>query len=322
MRLGSLHLAACVLGVCGMPIPAIAQDYPLRPIRLVVPVPAGGGPDGDARFVMARVAPLLGQPVIIENRPGAGGRIAIEAVVKSAPDGYTLLFGTPGMVLAPLLYPGFAVDLKRDLAPVGQLASTAYTLTVNAQVPAQTPLAYAALTRANPAYANVATYGVGTTTHLAAAWFGIATGADLKFIHYNTQAPFNDLLAGQTQAMVESLVAVIVHVKSGKLRVLGVTGRARNAVLPEVATFSEAGVTGFDPQVWNGVLAPAGTPRAVIQRVNAALAQAVRAPEVLAYRRTIASESVGGTAEEFAAFLDSERLKWGAVIDKIALKLE
>jgi tripartite-type tricarboxylate transporter receptor subunit TctC len=301
---------------------ALAQDYPNRPVRLVVPVPAGGGPDTDARVVMQRVAPLLGQPVVIENRPGAAGRIAYEAVAKAPPDGYTLLLGTPTNVIAPLLNPGLGLDMRRDLAPVSQLALTAYALIVNAQVPATTPQTYVSLTKTSPTAGNVATYGVGSTTHLAAAWFGFATGADLKFIHYNTQAPFSDLIAGQTSAMVESLVAVMPHVRAGRLKVLAVTGRARNPALPDAPTFAEMGMPTFDPQVWNGVLAPAGTPRAAILKLHAALAAAVRTPEVLAHRRNVASESVGGTPEEFAAFIEAERGKWGAVIEKLNLKLE
>ena len=301
---------------------AWSQDYPSRSIRLIVAVPAGSGPDSDARYMAARIGPLLGQPVVVENRPGAGTRIAMDGVAKAAPDGYTLLFGTPSLATAPALYAKLAFDIRRDLAPISLLALTSYALTINSAVPAQTVAAYAALARLNPAHANVATYGIGTIPHLAAAWFGNMTGSDLKFIHYNTTPPFNDLLAGQTTAIFDSLLAVGNHVRSGRLRVLAVSGKTRNALLPEVPTFAEAGFADFDPQVWNGILAPAGTPRAIIDRVQHAIAEVARMREVIAYRRGIGSESVSTTPEEFAAFIEAERVKWAAVIKQAGVRLE
>ncbi|MEI6383122.1 MAG: tripartite tricarboxylate transporter substrate-binding protein [Betaproteobacteria bacterium] len=301
---------------------SFAQTYSAKPIRLIVPVPAGSGPDSDARFIASRLAPILGQPVIIDNRPGAGSRIAIEAAIKSAPDGYTLLFGTPTLATVSSLYSNWPYELKRDLMPVSLLAITAYALTVNTSVPAQTAAAYVTLAKSNPAYSNVATYGTGTITHLAGAWFGTSTGSDFKFIHYNTTTPFNDLLAGQTSAIFDSLLAVIGHVKAGKLRVLAVTGKTRNPLMPDVPTFTEAGFPDYEPQVWNGILAPAGTPRAIIDRLASAIAQVSKQPEVTSYRRGIASESASGTPEEFAAFLEAERTKWGAVVKQSNIKLE
>ena len=299
-----------------------SQTYPSKPLRWIVPFPPGGSTDGFSRPLAAKLSELLGQPVVVENRPGAGTRIAMDGVAKAAPDGYTLLFGTPSLATAPALYAKLAFDIRRDLAPISLLALTSYALTINSAVPAQTVAAYAALARLNPAHANVATYGIGTIPHLAAAWFGNMTGSDLKFIHYNTTPPFNDLLAGQTTAIFDSLLAVGNHVRSGRLRVLAVSGKTRNALLPEVPTFAEAGFADFDPQVWNGILAPAGTPRAIIDRVQHAIAEVARMREVIAYRRGIGSESVSTTPEEFAAFIEAERVKWAAVIKQAGVRLE
>jgi len=315
-----LHLIAAAL--LALSASAGAQEYPTKPIRMIVPVPPGAGPDVDIRQLTARLTPLLGQPVIVENRPGASTRIAIEAAVKSAPDGYTFLVGTPSLATAPSLYARLPFDAKRDLVPVSLLSTTSYLLTVNAGVPAQTPAAFVALTRSNPNYAQVATLGVGTLPHLAGAWFGSASGADLKFIHYNTTAPFNDLLAGQTSAIFDAMLPVMGNLKAGKLRALAISGKSRHPLLPAVPTFAEAGIKGFDPMVWIGVLAPTGTPRPIIDRMSAALSRVAKMPEIVAYRRDVGSESVGSTPEEFAAFLDAERSKWGAVIEKIGLKLE
>ena len=315
-------LAASAVALGGAVSGLRAQDYPSKPIRLIVPTPPGSGPDSDARHIASRLGPLLGQTVIIENRPGAGTRLAIEAAIKAAPDGYTFLLGTPSLATAPSLYANLPFDARRDLIPVSLLSTTAYTLTVNSAVPAQTASAFAALAKSNPAYSNVATYGIATVPHLAGAWFAQAAGTEFKFIHYNTSSPMNDLLAGQTNALFDAMLPVMGHVKAGKLKVLAISGKNRHPLLPDTPTFAEAGIAGYDPLVWVGVLAPAGTPRAIIERMSAALAKVARAPDVVAYRRDVGSESIGSTPEEYGAFLDAEQEKWGSVIRRLALKLE
>jgi tripartite-type tricarboxylate transporter receptor subunit TctC len=318
-RLSALACAFVSALACG---PATAQDYPSKPIRVIVPVPAGSGPDADIRHIATRLGPVIGQTIVIDNRPGAGTRIAIEAAVKSAPDGYTFLVGTPSLTTAPALYANLPFDVKRDLVPVSLVSTTAYALTVNGAVPAQSAAAWLALAKTTPAHANIATFGIGTLPHLAGAWFGALTGTDFKFIHYNTTPPFNDLLAGQTSAMFEAMLPMVPHVKTGKLRMLAISGRQRQPLLPDVPTFAEAGFPAFDPLVWIGVLAPAGTPRTIVSRVSTALAQVAKMPDVIAFRRDVGSDSVGSTPEEFATFLDTERAKWGAVIQRSGMKLE
>jgi tripartite-type tricarboxylate transporter receptor subunit TctC len=315
-------IALATLAGLGSPA-ASAQDYPNKPIRFIVPTPPGAGPDVDIRQMAPRLGQLLGQTVVIENRPGAAGRIATEAVVKSAPDGYTFLVGTPtALVTGPILYTNLPYDAKRDLMPVSLISTTAYALTVNANVPAQTAAAYVALAKSNQSFANAGTLGIGAATHLAGAWFGAVTGTDLKFIHYNTSTPFNDLMSGQISAIFEALAPVMGNVKAGRLRVLAISGKARHPLFPEVPTFAEAGYPTYDPLVWIGALAPAGTPPAIVNKVGAAIAQVAKVPEIIAQRRETVSESVGSTPAEFAAFLDAERAKWSAVIKQTGVKIE
>ena len=300
-----------------------AQDYPNKPIRFIVPVPPGAGPDVDVRQMAPKLAQILGQPVVVENRPGAAARIATEAVVKSAPDGYTFLVGTPtALITGPLLYNNLPYDAKKDLAPVSLISTTAYALTVGSAVPAQTASAFVALAKSNPTYSNIGTVGVGAATHLAGEWFSDVAQAQLKFIHYNTSTPYSDLISGQISGIFEAVLPVIGNVKSGRLRVLAISGSSRYPQLPDVPTFAEAGYPSYDPMVWIGLLAPAGTPPQIINRMSAAIAQVAKTPEIIAMRKEAFSDSVGSTPAEFSKFLDDERAKWGAVIKKANVKIQ
>ena len=300
-----------------------AQDYPNKPIRFIVPVPPGAGPDVDVRQMAPKLAQILGQAVVVENRPGAAARIATEAVVKSAPDGYTFLVGTPtALITGPLLYNNLPYDAKKDLAPVSLISTTAYALTVGSAVPAQTASAFVALAKSNPTYSNIGTVGVGAATHLAGEWFSDVAQAQLKFIHYNTSTPYSDLISGQISGIFEAVLPVIGNVKSGRLRVLAISGSSRYPQLPDVPTFAEAGYPSYDPMVWIGLLAPAGTPPQIINRMSAAIAQVAKTPEIIGMRKEAFSDSVGSTPAEFSKFLDDERAKWGAVIKKANVKIQ
>ena len=300
-----------------------AQDYPNKPIRFIVPVPPGAGPDVDVRQMAPKLAQILGQPVVIENRPGAAARIATEAVVKSAPDGYTFLVGTPtALITGPLLYNNLPYDAKKYLAPVSLISTTAYALTVGSAVPAQTASAFVALAKNNSSYSNIGTVGVGAATHLAGEWFSDVAQAQLKFIHYNTSTPYSDLISGQISGIFEAVLPVIGNVKSGRLRVLAISGSSRYPQLPDVPTFAEAGYPSYDPMVWIGLLAPTGTPPQIINRMSAAIAQVAKTPEIIAMRKEAFSDSVGSTPAEFSKFLDDERTKWGAVIKKANVKIQ
>jgi len=323
-RTAVCRLAAAVLAGIGTLATgsAAAQDYPTKPIRIVVPTPAGSGPDIDIRKMSEHMAAILGQPVIIENRPGAATRIAIEHVAKAPADGYTLLVGTPSLTTAQFLYSKLPFDARRDLVPVGLASVTNFTLTVNAEVPARTLAEYVALAKSDSKYADFGTLGPGAVNHLTAAWFGLLSGVQTRYIHYNTASPFAALAAGEVPAMFDAMLPVMQLRKAGKLRTLGISGNKRHPLMPDVPTFAEAGLPGLQPLVWIGLLAPAGTPPAIVRKVSAALAQVARMQETVDFRISVGSESVGSTPEEFAAFLDAEREKWGAVIKTLALKLD
>ncbi len=323
MKMFSLSIALATSLLCAAAAPACAQDYPNKPIRFIVPAPPGSGPDVDVRQMAPRLGQILGATVVVENRPGAAARIAADAVVKSPADGYTFLVGTPTAVITgPLLYSNLPYDAKRDLTPVSLISTTAFALTVNAAVPAKTAADYVALAKSNPTYANTGTIGVGAATHLAGEWFSSVAGANLKFIHYNTSTPYTDLMSGQISAILEAVLPVFGNVKAGRLKVLAISGKGRWPLLPDVPTFAEAGYAAYDPLVWIGLLAPAGTPVPIVNRVSAAIAQVAKMPDIVTQRREAFSDSVGSTPAEFAAFLDAERAKWGAVVKQANVKIE
>lgn len=318
-RAALLLLAAAA---CGFGPAAQAQDWPTKPIRIVVPAPAGTGPDVDIRQWAEQFSGILGQKVIVENKPGAATRIGAESVIRSAPDGYTFLLGTPSLTTMSALYPKLKFDPKRDLTPVCLASVTAYTLTVNSAVPAKTVAEYVKLVKNDPKYVSMGTLGVGSVAHLTGAWFGSIEGFAPNFIHYGTTPPFPDLIGGQYPAIFEAMLPLMGHVRGGKLRTLAISGNKRHPLMPDVPTFAEAGVKNFDPLVWVGLLAPTGTPEPIIKRMADACSQVAKMPAVVAARRDAGSEALGAGPQEFAAFLDGERAKWGAVIRGIGLTLE
>lgn len=301
---------------------AMAQDWPSKPIKLILPAPAGTGPDVDIRKISKHLSAILGQPIVIENRPGAATRIGVEAAIRSAPDGYTFLVGTPSLTTMQALYPKLSFDPKKDLVPVSLASITNYTLSVNAQVPAKTLPEYVKLAKTDPQYASIGTLGIGAINHLAAAWFSNLVSLDANYIHYSTTSPFNDLASGQIPVVFDAMLPVMGQVKAGRVRTLAISGKTRHPLLPDVPTFAEAGLPTFDPLVWNGILAPAGTPGAIVSKMSAAVSQVSKMPETVAARRDVGSESIGSSPEEFAAFLESERTKWSAVIKKNNIVIE
>ena len=301
---------------------AMAQEWPSKPIKLIVPVPAGTGPDVDVRQIGKHLSVILGQPILVENRPGAAARIGVEAAIRSAPDGYTFLVGTPSMTTMKTLYPKLSFDPQKDLIPVSLTSITNYTLSVNAQVPAKTLSDYVKLAKSDPKYASIGTLGTGAINHLAAAWFSNLVSLDANYIHYSTTSPFTDLASGQLPVIFDAMLPVMGQVKAGRVRTLAISGKSRHPLLPDVPTFAEAGLPTFEPLVWIGILAPAGTPVAIVNKMSAAVSQVAKMPETVAARRDVGSESIGSSPEEFASFLDSERIKWSAVIKKNNLVLE
>jgi tripartite-type tricarboxylate transporter receptor subunit TctC len=301
---------------------AMAQDWPSKPIKFIVPVPAGTGPDVDIRQIGKNLSLILGQSIVIENRPGAAARIGVEAAIRSAPDGYTFLVGTPSLTTMQALYPKLGFDPKKDLVPVSLASITNYTLSVNAQVPAKTLPEYVKLAKTDPKYASIGTLGMGAINHLAAAWFSNLVGLDANYIHYSTTSPFTDLASGQIPVVFDAMLPVMGQVKAGRVRTLAISGKTRHPLLPDVPSFAEAGLPTFDPLVWIGILAPAGTSGAIVNKMSAAVSQVAKMPETVAARRDVGSESIGSSPEEFAAFLEGERSKWSAVIKKNNIMVE
>src|SRR5262249_14792135 len=303
---------------------AFAQSYPSKPIRLIVPFAAGGGNDNIARLVGKRLNESLGQPLVIDNLPGAGGVLGAELAAKSAPDGYTLFLGGVGShAVNPNLIEKLSYDPIRDFAPVILLARAPLILVVHPSVPAPTFAEFVAYARKNPGKLNFASNGNGSSAQLAAVMFDSMAGADMVHVPYRGLAPaLTDLLSGQVQLMFSSVVAILPHIKAGKLRALAVTGEKRLTSLPDVPTVAESGFPRFEASSWYGILAPAGTPREIVTRLNTEFRKALEQPEV---RKTLlgdGAEPVGGTPEEFAAFIRSEKERMGKLIRDAKIRLE
>src|SRR5712692_6831258 len=259
----------------------LAQGYPSKPIRLIVPFAAGGGNDNVARLVGKRLSDGLGQQIIIDNRPGAGGVVGAELAAKSAPDGYTLFLGGVGShAINPNLHERLLYDPIRDFAPVILLASAPLILVLHPSVPADSIREFIALARAKPDQLNYASNGNGSSSHLAAVMFDSMAGVDMVHVPYKGLSPaLTDLLSGRVQLMFSSVVAILPHIKAGKLRGLAVTGSRRLASMPNLPTIAESGLPGYEASSWYGVLAPAGTPREIVARLNAELVKALEQPE-------------------------------------------
>ena len=303
---------------------AFAQSYPSKAIRLIVPFAAGGGNDNIARLVGKRLTDSVGQPLVIDNRPGAGGVLGAELAAKSAPDGYTLFLGGVGShALNPNLIEKLPYDPIRDFAPVILLARAPLILVVHPSVPARTFAEFVAYARNNPGKLNFASNGNGSSAQLAAVMFDSMAGAEMVHVPYKGLAPaLTDLLSGQVQLMFSSVVAILPHIRAGKLRALAITGEKRMASLPEVPTVAESGFPGFEASSWYGILAPAGTPRQIVVKLNAEFLKALEQPEVRNSLIADGAEPVGDTPEQFAAYIRSEKERLGKLIRDAKIRLE
>ena len=321
MSVALLRGLTAVLVSCLAALPALAQEFPAKPVRMIVAFPAGSGVDSSTRILAAKITPLLGQPVVVENRPGASGIIGTEAAAKSAPDGYTLYMSPPTpAVMMPFLYSKLPYDMERDFAPVSLIGVSQTGILANPALPANNVAELVALTKKEAL--NAATAGVGSNHHLYGAWFAAMTGARVNFIAYNTAAPINDVVAGHVPLMFDALSAFAGMVKSGKLKLLAITGKSRHPAFPDVPKFAESGFPEFEPLAWSGVLVPAGTPRPVIERIAAACATAARSPDVVERYRAAGGQALGTGPAEFGEFLKSERAKWSKVIKAAGVKLD
>jgi tripartite-type tricarboxylate transporter receptor subunit TctC len=302
---------------------ALAQTYPSKPIRVVVPFPPGGGTDIVARTVTPKMAEILGQPFVIENRAGAGGNIGTEAVAKSPADGYTLLVASASTAINTTLVPNLSWAFPRDFAPVVLMVVNNHLLAAHPSVPANNVRELLALAKAKPGQVTYASYGNGSSAHLTAELFKLMAGVDLLHVPYKGAAPaVNDLLGGQVNIIFADVAAMLSHLKSGKLKPLGIGSAKRFEGLPDVPSIAESGVPGFEAGGFLGLVAPAGTPPAVIQALNAAAQKSLALPEVRDRLLGLASPPVGGTPEQFAAHIKREIDKWARVIRAANIKAE
>jgi tripartite-type tricarboxylate transporter receptor subunit TctC len=304
--------------------PASAADYPDRPIKLVVPFPAGGGADNLARMIMPRVAQALGVPIVIENRPGAGGNVGAEVVARAAPDGYTLLYGTNGThAINETLYGNLRFDPVADFAPVSRMTLIAAMLIVNPEVPATTVAELIRYAKANPGKVNFASAGNGTTSHLAGELFKTMAGIDIVHVPYRGgAAAATDLVAGQVQMMIDVMPNAYPLAKGGRVRGLAVSTARRFPGAPDLPTIAESGVPGFDVSAWDGIFAPAGTPAAIIDRLNAAIRQALDENDLREMLIAHGAVAVAGSPEDLARHVVAEKAKWAKIIRASGAKVD
>jgi tripartite-type tricarboxylate transporter receptor subunit TctC len=301
---------------------AAAADFPSRPVRLLVPTAPGGGLDVIARLLAPPLTESLGKPVVVDNRSGASGSIAVETTARAAPDGHTLVIFSVSQVIQAEVNK-VPYDLFRDLAPVSQVAAAPYVLTVHPSLPMKNVKEFVAYAKANPRTLNYASSGVATLQQLAMEWLAFDTGIQVTHVPYKgVGQAFPDLLSGRTQMTMSSVAAMANLIRSKGVRALAVTSAKRTAMLPEVPTMVESGVPGFVVTQWHGIAAPAGTPRAVVERLQGDMVKALRQPDVASRLAADGTEVVGSTPREFAAHMKRERDLWTGVIKKAGIKIE
>jgi tripartite-type tricarboxylate transporter receptor subunit TctC len=314
--------AACMTAIM-VAAPAQAQNYPTKPVHIIVPFPAGGSNDIIARLLAQKLSSSLGQQVLVENRGGAGGNIGAESVATSAPDGYTLLLTAPGPLTAnAALYENLRFNPVKDFAPVTLIASVPIVLMVHAAVPAKNVQELIALARAKPGTINFGSSGNGSTNHLAGELFKSVTDTKIVHVPYRGAAPaMNDLLAGHIPMMFDNMPAVLPQIAGGRIRAIAVAGAQRAKALPDLPTVAEAGVAGFEASAWFGLVAPAGTPAPVLDRLIREIGQILKSPDVIQRFTELGAEpgTLGGA--EFGAFLRDETSKWTKVIQTSGAKV-
>ena len=320
----SSTIAAALLGAILVSGPAFAQDYPTRPITLVVPFPAGGGNDTLARHVAEKMSKTLGQQVVVENRAaGGGGTVATRAAAKSPPDGYTILLTYTGtLAVNPTLYPNAGYDPRKDFAPIGLIGSQPSVLTLHPSLPVHSTAELVAYAKANPNKINGG-FVPGTIGHMTTEMFAKNAGFEITRVPYKGNGTaIGDLIGGHITMMILSIQTVVGNVKSGKLRALAVTTAERSKLMPDVPTISESAVPGFSAAIRYGLAAPAGTPRPIIERLNKELRAAVEADETRQRLALLGADPITSTPEEYAAEIDTEETKWSAIVKSLNLKIE
>lgn len=317
---------ALAIGLTAMASSTIAQaaaNYPARPIKIVVPFAPGGTTDMLARLVGQRLTQSWGQPVVIENKPGAGATLGADIVAKSAPDGYTLLMGAAHHTIAQQVYAKIPYHFDRDFAPITMVAMVPNMVVVNSEVPAKNIAEFIALAKTQPGKLNYGSAGAGTAHHLIGEMFKLRAGVDLVHVPYKGSAPaVADLLSGQVQLMFDTVTSGLPQVKAGKLRALAVTTAKRSSAMPDVPSLSETALPGFDVGTWFGLLAPAATPPAIVQKLNAEIVKIIQQPDVRKQMLEAGSEPMGNTSQQMAAQIKAELEAFEAVVKQIKLVVE
>jgi tripartite-type tricarboxylate transporter receptor subunit TctC len=315
---------AIALALVGVIAPAAAQDYPNRPITLVVPFPPGGSTSIVARIVGEKMGEMLGQQMVIDNRGGAGGTIGTRAVAKSTPDGYTILLGYTGtLAIGPTLYNNVGYDPRKDFAPIGLIGHAPNSLVLHPSFAPRSVKELVDYAKANPGKVNYGSAGVGTVSHVSGVYFANAAGIQLTHIPYKGTGPaLADLLGGHIPMAFAPIPATHANVAEGKLRGLAVTSGKRSSLLPDVPTIAEAGVPGFEASLYYGIVAPAGTPRPIVDKLNQVLRAALASDDVRKRLSTDGAEPTPGSPDEYAAFIDRDETKWSKVVKDSGAKAE
>ncbi|MFZ9151047.1 MAG: Bug family tripartite tricarboxylate transporter substrate binding protein [Burkholderiales bacterium] len=310
-----------IIALSALALPALAA-YPEKPVRLLVPLAAGGGMDTTARSIATPLGERLGQTVVVDNRPGGGGNVGVDIIREAPADGHTLFMGSATFIVHPLLYKARYVP-TRDFSTITQVTSQPYVLIVHPGVAAKTVKELVVYTKANPNKINYASSGQGSLIHLTSELFKVRTGADMMHIPYKGMgAAYTDMLSGRIQASFPSIISVLPHLKTGKLRALGVTTLHRAATLPDVPSMKEAGVADFDVSQWYGLFAPIGTSRNVIDRVYREVAVILKSADLQKRMAADGSDPVGSTPAEFAVHVKAETARWSEVIKKSNIKAD
>ncbi|MBI3375441.1 MAG: tripartite tricarboxylate transporter substrate binding protein [Betaproteobacteria bacterium] len=320
----ALPLVIALGVICGDALAqGAAEPYPARPLRLILPFPPGGGTDILGRIIAERLGANLAQPVVVENRGGAGGNVGAEAAAKAAPDGYTIVLVAPSLAISPSLYAKLNYDPVKDFAPITLVGSVPNVLITHPATPARTLADFIALARSKPGGMNFGSGGSGTSNHLAGELFNIITGVKLVHVPYKgVNLAMNDALSGEVQLVVIGIPAAAPHIRAGRLRALALIAPQRSPALPDVPTVAEAGLPNFEVTTWYGVLAPAGTPRPIVLRLNAELRRVMHAADIRERLANIATDPVTNTPEEFAEYIRLEIAKWGKVVREAGLRAD
>lgn len=313
-----LALVAVMLALA----PAQAQNYPNRPVRIIVPLAAGGGMDTLTRGLAQRLADTFGQTFVVDNRPGAGSQIALELLAAAAPDGHTLMMLSATTVIHPLLYKS-KYDIVRDFAPVSQISAQGYVLVVHPTIPAKSVSEFVKYLKANPGKLNYASSGIGSPIHMTGELFQVATGTRMLHIPFKGMgAAYTDLVGGRVEVSFPTIISSVPHINAGRLRPLAVTPPMRVPAIPEIPTFAEAGVPGVVVVNWYGLIAPKGTPAALVDRISNETAKAMQSADMAKRLISEGSEAVGSTAKQFAQHLRAEHEQWSKVIKTAGIKGE